>query len=152
MCNIYTPVEVLEGPLVGRKACVTSLPSPGRLRHPRCCLGTELAQCWSQTHLLELAQLVQERVANSDLLFQLQPASGWIPAQSLQHPPRSALPRLGHDGRSRWSCPTERTSCWKQNLPVQTRSPGRVGGGEVQPCPALRQGAVPRVPGEHDWR
>lgn len=39
-----------------------------------------------RTHPLELVWLVHEHVTNSDLLFQLQPASRWIPVQNLQHP------------------------------------------------------------------
>lgn len=53
----------------------------------------------------------------------------------------------GHDQqRSRqaeWAVPSQ------QNLSVQAGAAGRVSGGEIQPGAALRQGAVPRVPGEH---
>lgn len=71
-----------------------------------------------QTHPLELVRLVHDCVTNSGFLFQLQPASRWIPAQNLQHPLTLGTPAL----RARWRVEVELLDRMGQQLETKSAS------------------------------
>lgn len=58
----------------------------------------------------------------------------------------------GDGDKQEWRGAASQRSATNQGVPVQAGVAGRVGGGQVLAGAALRQGPVPRVPGEHHRR